>query len=83
MSFSWGVGGFLGMPRAVAGYFPFFQPYQDSAIVGGVIIGIGQLVFLYNIGKSFMTTPVTDPTNIFEISANETFEQITSTGGGE
>lgn len=83
MSFSWGVGGFLGMPRAVAGYFPFFQPYQDSAIVGGVIIGIGQLVFLYNIARSFMSTPVTDPSNIFEISANETFESINTPGGGE
>ncbi|MCL4341145.1 MAG: cbb3-type cytochrome c oxidase subunit I [Candidatus Thermoplasmatota archaeon] len=83
MSFSWGVGGFLGMPRAVAGYFPFFQPYQDSAIVGGVIIGIGQLVFLYNITKSFMSAPVTDPSNIFEISATETFEAINTSGGGE
>ena len=83
MSFSWGVGVFLGMPRAVAGYFPFFQPYQDSAIVGGVIIGIGQLVFLYNITKSFMSAPVTDPSNIFEISATETFEAINTSGGGE
>ena len=83
MSFSWGVGGFLGMPRAVAGYFPFFQPYQDSAIVGGVIIGIGQLVFLYNITRSWMTDPVTDPSNIFEISANEPMESPGIVGGGK
>jgi cytochrome c oxidase subunit 1 len=83
MSFSWGVGGFLGMPRAVAGYFPFFQPYQDSAIVGGVIIGIGQLVFLYNITRSWMTDPVTDPSNIFEISANEPLEGPGLVGGGK
>jgi cytochrome c oxidase subunit 1 len=66
MSFSWSVGGFLGMPRAVAGYFPFFQPYQDSAIIGGVIIGIGQLVFLYNIATSWLKKPVTDTNNAFE-----------------
>jgi hypothetical protein len=54
------------MPRAVAGYFAYFQPYQDSAILGGVIIGIGQLVFLYNIAKSWSTEPATDPYNILE-----------------
>jgi cytochrome c oxidase subunit 1 len=54
------------MPRAVAGYFPFFQPYQDSAIIGGIIIGIGQLVFLYNISTSWLKKPVTDTNNAFE-----------------
>ncbi|MEM0157930.1 MAG: cbb3-type cytochrome c oxidase subunit I [Thermoplasmataceae archaeon] len=86
MSFSWGVGGFLGMPRAVAGYFPMFQPYQDSAILGGVIIGIGQLVFLYNIIMSWTTQPVTDPSNIFEYSAASqasSEKQIPASGGGD
>ena len=45
---------------------PFFQPYQDSAIIGGVIIGIGQLVFLYNIATSWLKKPVTDTNNAFE-----------------
>ncbi len=79
MSISWVIGGFLGMPRSVAGYFAQFQPYQDSAIIGGVIIGIGQLVFLYNIAKSWLAQPSTDPYNILEYRT-ETNQEI---GGGE
>ncbi|MEM3206279.1 MAG: cbb3-type cytochrome c oxidase subunit I, partial [Thermoplasmatales archaeon] len=48
MSGFWLVGGFAGMPRRVAGYFGIFQTYQDAAAVGGVILGIGYLVFLIN-----------------------------------
>jgi cytochrome c oxidase subunit 1 len=66
MAFSWSVGGFLGMPRAVAGYFGFFQGYQDSSIIGGVIIGIGQLIFLYNIAVSWWKAPQASQDNIFE-----------------
>ena len=66
MAFSWTVGGFLGMPRAVAGYFGFFQGYQDSSIIGGVIIGIGQLIFLYNIAVSWWKAPQASQDNIFE-----------------
>ena len=79
MSMSWEIGGFIGMPRAVAGYFAQFQVYQDSAILGGVIIGIGQLVFLYNITKSWSREPTTDPLNILE-HRTETNQII---GGGE
>lgn len=79
MSMSWAIGGYLGMPRAVAGYFAQFQPYQDSAIIGGVIIGIGQLVFLYNIASSWLAQPTTDPYNILE-NRTETNQEI---GGGQ
>ncbi len=79
MSVSWAIGGYLGMPRAVAGYFAQFQVYQDSAIIGGIIIGIGQLVFLYNIAKSWLAHPTTDPYNILEYRT-ETNQEI---GGGE
>ncbi|MEM0141573.1 MAG: cbb3-type cytochrome c oxidase subunit I, partial [Thermoplasmatales archaeon] len=48
MSGFWLVGGFAGMPRRVAGYFGVFQTYQDAAAIGGVILGIGYLVFLIN-----------------------------------
>lgn len=66
MSISWTIGGFLGMPRYVAGYFPFFMPFQDGAVTGGVIIGIGQLIFLYNIAKSWVKQPTTDISNALE-----------------
>ena len=66
MSTSWAIGGWLGMPRAVDGYFAWFQPYQVGAIIGGVIIGIGMLVFLYNIAVSWWKAPSTDMDNIIE-----------------
>lgn len=66
MAFAWSVGGFLGMPRAVAGYFGFFQGYQDASIIGGVIIGIAQIIFLYNIAVSWLRAPSTSTDNAFE-----------------
>lgn len=75
MSISWVIGGYLGMPRSVAGYFAQFQVYQDSAIIGGVIIGIGQLVFLYNMAVSWLKQPTTDPYNILEYRT-ETNQEI-------
>ena len=66
MAFAWSVGGFLGMPRAVAGYFGFFQGYQDASIIGGVIIGIAQIIFLYNIAVSWLKAPSTSTDNAFE-----------------
>ncbi len=66
MSIGWTVGGFLGMPRYVSGYFARFQVYQDIAIAGGVIIGIGQLFFLANLIKSFLEDPSTSPSNVLE-----------------
>ncbi len=68
MAFAWTAGGFLGMPRAVAGYFGFFQGYQDASIIGGVIIGIGQLIFLYNIATSWYKAPSKSQDNAFEES---------------
>ena len=66
MSTAWAVGGFLGMPRAVAGYFSWFQAYQDASIIGGVIIGIGQLVFLANFAMSWLKEPTTSDESILE-----------------
>ncbi|MCL4314653.1 MAG: cbb3-type cytochrome c oxidase subunit I [Candidatus Thermoplasmatota archaeon] len=66
MSSAWLLGGFLGMPRATAGYFPFFQPYQLASIAGGFIIGIGQIFFLWNMGKSWLKAPSVDNQNCLE-----------------
>ena len=71
MSGFWLVGGFAGMPRRVAGYFGIFQTYQDAAAVGGVILGIGFLVFLVNFLYSNYKPVETDTTNILE-------EEVTS-----
>ncbi|EQD79719.1 cytochrome c oxidase subunit I [mine drainage metagenome] len=82
MAFAWSVGGFLGMPRAVAGYFGFFQGYQDASIIGGVIIGIGQLIFLYNIATSWLKAPSTSSDNAFE-EDNTGVSKIPSPAGGK
>jgi cytochrome c oxidase subunit 1 len=71
MSGFWLVGGFAGMPRRVAGYFGIFQTYQDAAAVGGVILGVGFLVFLVNFLYSNYKPVETDTTNILE-------EEVTS-----
>jgi cytochrome c oxidase subunit 1 len=66
MSGFWLVGGFAGMPRRVAGYFGIFQTYQDAAAVGGVILGIGFLIFLINFAYSAYQAPVTSKDNPIE-----------------
>ncbi len=71
MSMGWTIGGFLGMPRFVSGYFARFQVYQDTAILGGVIIGIGQLFFLANLLKSMADSPSTSTNNAFEDAYDE------------
>jgi cytochrome c oxidase subunit 1 len=71
MSMGWTIGGFLGMPRYVSGYFARFQVYQDIAIAGGVIIGIGQLFFLANLIKSMLDEPSTTTNNAFEDTYND------------
>jgi cytochrome c oxidase subunit 1 len=71
MSMGWTIGGFLGMPRYVSGYFARFQVYQDIAIAGGVIIGIGQLFFLANLIKSTLDEPSTTTNNAFEDTYND------------
>ncbi len=82
MSTSWQIGGWLGMPRAVDGYFPWFQPYQVGAIIGGVIIGIGQLVFLYNIAVSWYKAPSTDSNNVIENPPEIPVETPSGVAGG-
>lgn len=66
MSFAWAAGGFIGMPRATAGYFPWFQAYQDASIIGGVVIGIGQFIFLYNMAISWLKEPSTSMESVLE-----------------
>ncbi len=66
MSSSWIVGGALGMPRATAGYFSFFLPYQLGSILGGFIVGIGQIFFLWNMAASWLKSPSVDNQNLLE-----------------
>ncbi len=67
MAGAWTLGGLVGMPRAVAGYLPIFQTYQDVSIFGGIIIGIGQLIFLYNIATSWLKHPTLGLENALEM----------------
>ena len=66
MSGFWLVGGFAGMPRRVAGYFGIFQTYQDAAAIGGVILGLGYLIFLINFLYSGSRPVETGTGNILE-----------------
>ncbi len=77
MSMGWTVGGFLGMPRYVSGYFARYQIYQDVAIIGGVIIGIGQLFFLANLLLSMSAAPQTETSNALE----DAYKNLSMAGG--
>ncbi len=77
MSMGWIVGGFMGMPRFVAGYFSRYMVYQDVAILGGVIIGVGQLFFLANLMISTSKAPQVEPSNVFE----EIYKKVEISGG--
>jgi cytochrome c oxidase subunit 1 len=66
MTIPWALGGFEGMPRRVAGYFGIFQSYQDAAAIGGVILGIGQLIFLINFVYSAYKPVTISNDNILE-----------------
>lgn len=66
MTIPWALGGFLGMPRRVAGYFGIFQSYQDAAAIGGIILGIGQLIFLINFTYSMYSPNIHSNENILE-----------------
>ena len=77
MSMGWVVGGFMGMPRFVSGYFARYMVYQDVAILGGVIIGIGQLFFLANLMISTAKAPQVEPSNVFE----EVYRKAEISGG--
>jgi len=66
MTIPWALGGFLGMPRRVAGYFGIFQSYQDAAAIGGIILGIGQLIFLINFTYSMYSPTIHSNENILE-----------------
>jgi len=54
------------MPRRVAGYFGIFQSYQDAAAIGGIILGIGQLIFLINFTYSMYSPTIHSNENILE-----------------
>jgi cytochrome c oxidase subunit 1 len=74
----WTVGGFYGMPRFVAGYFARFQAFQDTAILGGVIVGVAQLFFLANIFVTYSKKPSISTNNALEDAYN-----LPAVDGGE
>ena len=81
MSMGWTIGGFYGMPRFVAGYFARFQGFQDTAILGGVIVGVAQLFFIANLIQSYSHGPTTDTSNALEAAYMETTVKLKD--GGE
>jgi cytochrome c oxidase subunit 1 len=58
------------MPRFVAGYFARFQAFQDTAILGGVIVGVAQLFFLANIFVTYSKAPSIASSNALEDAYN-------------
>jgi cytochrome c oxidase subunit 1 len=54
--------GYGGMPRRYATYLPQFTDLHQIASVGALVIGVGQLIFVWNMVQSwFEGPPVEDP----------------------
>src|SRR6056297_973567 len=61
--------GYGGMPRRYATYLPQFTDLHQIASVGALVIGVGQLIFVWNMVQSWFEGPVVedpDPWNLAE-----------------
>ena len=67
--------GLGGMPRRVFNYLPEFITLNVISTVGGLIIGLGSLLFLYNMIKSWYDGPrvtnVDDPWELKKYNLKE------------
>ncbi|MCO8246156.1 MULTISPECIES: cbb3-type cytochrome c oxidase subunit I [unclassified Haladaptatus] len=60
--------GYGGMPRRYATYLPQFTTWHQITTIGAFILGIGQLLFVWNLAQSWLDGPVApdDPWNLGE-----------------
>ncbi|WP_327053829.1 cytochrome c oxidase subunit I [Halomicrococcus gelatinilyticus] len=61
--------GYGGMPRRYATYLPQFTDLHQIATIGALVIGVGQLIFVWNMVQSWFEGPLVedpDPWNLEE-----------------
>lgn len=54
------VSGMLGMPRRVIEYDPAFAGLNQTSTIGGIILGISTLLFIYNVVISWLRGPLAE-----------------------
>jgi cytochrome c oxidase subunit 1 len=52
--------GYGGMPRRYATYLPQFATWHQVATVGAFVMGLGQLIFVWNVVESWLEGPVVE-----------------------
>ncbi|WP_440008866.1 cytochrome c oxidase subunit I [Halomicrococcus sp. SG-WS-1] len=52
--------GYGGMPRRYATYLPQFATWHQVATVGAFLMGIGQLIFVWNVAQSWLEGPLVE-----------------------
>ncbi|WP_440008324.1 cytochrome c oxidase subunit I [Halomicrococcus sp. SG-WS-1] len=62
--------GYGGMPRRYATYLPQFATWNQVATVGAFILGVGQLIFVWNIVQSWLEGPVVEDVDPWDLEAD-------------
>ncbi len=64
--------GYGGMPRRYATYLPQFTTWHQVTTIGAFVIGVGQLIFVWNLAQSWLDGPVApaDPWKLAEDGMN-------------
>ena len=63
--------GYGGMPRRYATYLPQFTTWHQVATVGAFIIGVGQLIFVWNIVQSWLEGSAIESSDPWALEADE------------
>jgi cytochrome c oxidase subunit 1 len=63
--------GYDGMPRRYATYIPEFITLHQIATIGAYLIGLGTLIFVWNIVQSWLEGPVIDTADPWDLERDE------------
>ncbi|RBI62593.1 cytochrome c oxidase subunit I [halophilic archaeon] len=62
--------GYGGMPRRYATYLPRFATWNQVATVGAFLLGVGQLIFVWNVAQSWLEGPVVEDADPWDLEAD-------------
>jgi cytochrome c oxidase subunit I len=62
--------GYGGMPRRYATYLPQFTTWHQVATLGAFILGVGQLIFVWNIAQSWLEGPTVEDSDPWGLEAD-------------
>ncbi|WP_439026037.1 cbb3-type cytochrome c oxidase subunit I [Haloarchaeobius sp. DT45] len=65
--------GYAGLPRRYAQYPPAYEPLQQVATVGAYLIGVGVVLWLYNMVNSLRTGPPVQDADVWNLAETGQF----------